>query len=67
MARRLVRAGGVVLLDVVRDEPAELCRRLVLADPHALTLETAEPLLHNHVVGPAGLAVHALGQGLRAD
>lgn len=50
-----MRAGGVILLDVVRDEPAELCRRLVLADPHALALEAAEPFLHDHVVDSAAL------------
>ncbi len=66
MAQRLVRAGGVVLLDVARDEPAELGRRFVLADPHALALEAAEPPLHDHVVSTAGLDVYASEHGLDA-
>lgn len=44
----MVRAGAVVLLDVTRDEPAELGRRPVLA------LEVAETPLYDHVVGPVG-------------
>lgn len=60
VAERLMRAGAAVLLDVARDESAELGWRLVLADPHALALEAAEPPLHDHAVGPAGLAVHAM-------
>ena len=55
-----MRAGVVVLLDVGGDEPPELGGGLVLAYPHALRLEAAEPPLDDDVVDPAGLAVHAL-------
>ena len=57
---RLVPPRVVVLLHVARDEPPELGGRLVLVGPQALALEAAEPPLHDHVVDPAGLAVHAL-------
>ena len=49
-----MRAGVVVLLDVGGDEPSELGGGLVLAYPHALGLEAAEPSLDDDVVDPAG-------------
>ena len=62
-----MRPRVVVLLDVRGDEPPELRGRPVLAYPHALGLEAAEPSLHDHVVHPPGLAVHALQHVARGE
>ena len=59
-----MRPRVVVLLDVRGDEPPELRGRPALAYPHALRLEAAEPPLHDHVVDPAGLSVHALADAV---
>ena len=66
-AERLVAPRVVVLLHVARDEPSELGGSLVLAYPHALGLEAAEPPLDDDVVDPAGLAVHALADAFARE
>lgn len=62
VAQRLVRARRVVLRDAVGNQPPELGRGLVLVYPQVLALKASEPPLHDHVVHPAGLPVHALAR-----
>ena len=51
----------VVLVHVGRDEPAQLTEARVLAEVEAVVLQVSESALYEDVVGPAGLAIHALG------
>lgn len=59
-AEGLVGPLGVVLFHEPVDYVLELRRHLVLRVPQALRLQRPELPLHQHVVFPAGLAVHAL-------
>ena len=55
-----MKPAVVVFPDVLVDDSSQFPRCLVFFDLHAFRFERPEPALHDHVVDPASLAVHAL-------
>ena len=59
--------GVVVVAHELGDEAPQLLGRRVLVCPQPLRLQGPEPPLHQHVVPPAGPAVHALRDAVRCE
>lgn len=58
---------GIVIADILANFLTQLFGRTELINIDQLSFQTAEPTLNHDVVGPAGLAVHALPDPQRLE